>query len=295
MGSQLGIWDGMTVTALGNEIDRLGLCINETGWVLGMLMECYEKGILTKDDTDGIEMTWGNVEAVRAMMNKIARRQGIGDVLAEGAMRAAQKIGGEAPKFAIHTMSGNTPIGHDHRGIWTYLLDISVANTGCYELHIAPRARNLGLQEPFPHSAHDTAYYVSKAKWVVPFFDSLGICRFPNWEFPNLLVGLVSAATGWDFTREEAEQVGLRAINLLRAFNIRHGFTPDSEAPSPRYGSVPADGPFKAKNAALAWDDMLNISYRNMGWDRTTGKPLPETLQKLDLAFVIHELWPGKD
>ena len=294
MGTQLGIWDGMVATALSNEVDRLGMDYNETGWVLGMVMECYEKGLLTKQDTDGIEMTWGNADAVRAMMNKIARREGVGNMLAEGVMRAAQSIGGQAPEFAVHTKSGNTPIGHDHRGIWAYMLDICVANTGCYELHIGPRAQNLGLREPSLHSPTDIATYVGQAKWVAPFFDSLGICRLPNREFPELLVGILNAATGWDSTQEEAIRVGLRAVNLLRAFNIRHGFTPDLEAPSPRYGSVPVDGPFQGKNVAPVWDEMLDTYYREMGWDRPTGKPLPETLRKLDLAYVIPELWPEK-
>jgi len=82
VGTQIGIWDGITATALCNEVDRLGLDINETGWVLGMVMECYEKGLLTRADTDGLEMTWGNVEAARAMINKIAYRQGVGNMLA---------------------------------------------------------------------------------------------------------------------------------------------------------------------------------------------------------------------
>jgi len=294
MGTQLGIWDGMVATALSNEVDRLGMDYNETGWVLGMAMECYEKGLLTRQDTDGIELTWGNAAAVRAMMDRIARREGVGNMLAEGVMRAAQQIGGEAPEFGVHTMSGNTPIGHDHRGVWAYMFDISVANTGCYELHIGPRAHNLGLKEPDMESPVEIAAYVGQVKWVAPFFDSLGICRLPNREFPEILVGMISAATGWDFTREEAEQAGLRAINLLRAFNFRHGFTPDLEAPSPRYGSVPVDGPYKGKDVAPVWGEMLDAYYREMGWDRATGKARPETLRKLDLAYVVPELWPGQ-
>ena len=294
LGSQLGIWDGMTATALSNEVDRLGMDCNETGWVLGMAMECYEKGLLTKQDTDGIELTWGNAAAVRAMMDKIAHREGVGNELAEGVMRAARAIGGEALQFGIHTIAGNTPIGHDHRGVWAYMFDICVATTGCYELHIGPRAKNIGLKEAYPNSPNTTATYVAQAKWVTLFFDSLGICRLPNREFPKLLVGMVNAATGWDFSVDEAIQVGLRAINLMRCFNLRHGFTTDKDAPSPRYGSVPVDGPFKGLNVAPVWNEMLNTYYEEMGWDSATGKPLPGTLSKLDLAYIIPELWPGQ-
>ena len=103
---------------------------------------------------------------------------------------------------------------------------------------------------------------------------------------------MINAATGWDFTWEEAVQVGLRAVNLLRAFYIHHGYTPEVEAPSPRYGSALPDGPSKGIGIAPVWDEMVDIYYREMGWDRATGRPLPETLQRLDLASVIPDLWP---
>ena len=293
VGPLVGIYNGLTSTALSNEVDRLGLECNETGWVLGMVMECYEKGVLSKEDTDGLEMTWGNVDAVRAMINKISNRDGIGDILAEGAMRAAESIGGEARKFAIHTKNGTTPVGHDHRRNWAYQLDNCVSNTGSSQLHIMPRAATIGLENlssPFAHE--EVAIQTAQVTGVNPFIDSIGICHQPNRDMPELLTGMVNAATGWDFTWEEALNVGLRAVNLLRAFYIRHGYTPDLEEPSPRYGSVLPDGPHKGKGITPVLDEMLDIYYREMGWDRATGKPLPETLEKLDLAHIIPDLWP---
>jgi aldehyde:ferredoxin oxidoreductase len=121
------------------------------------------------------------------------------------------------------------------------------------------------------------------------------VCKFPNREIPHLLTGMINAATGWDFTWQEALQVGLRAVNLLRAFNIRHGHTPDMERPSSRYGSALPDGPEKGKGIGPLWDEMLDIYYQEMGWDRNTGKPLPETLKKLDLDFIIPHLWPESE
>ncbi len=295
VGTQIGIWDGITATALCNEVDRLGLDINETGWVLGMVMECYEKGLLTRADTDGLEMTWGNVEAVRAMINKIAHRQGVGNMLAEGVMRAAQSIGGEATDFAVHSQSGNTPVSHDHRTAWAYLLDMCVSNTGTSEVHLMPRTNFLGFSSPGdPYSHREIASMVAEVKGFTPFMDSLGVCRQSNRDVPELLVGMLNAGTGWDFTFEEGMQVGLRVVNLLRAFNIRRGYKPEVEAPSPRYGSIVPDGPARGKDIAPVLDEMLDIYYREMGWDRATGKPLPETLQKLDLADIIPDLWPPK-
>ena len=103
-GSQIGQTDVLMAILLNHQVDCLGMDCNESGWVIGLVMECYEKGIITEKDTDGLEMTWGNVEAVKAMLNKIANRQGVGDLLAEGTMRVAQHLGGEALKLGIYTM-----------------------------------------------------------------------------------------------------------------------------------------------------------------------------------------------
>ena len=154
MGTQIGNYNGLTATALANEVDRLGLDVNESGWVMGMAIECYEKGLITKQDTGGIELTWGNIEAVRAMLNKIARREGFGNVLAEGVMRAARRIGGEAPNFAIHGSRGGVPVGLDHRRNWIMQLDATTSDIGNSEYHLAPSAAALGLpaiSSPFAH------------------------------------------------------------------------------------------------------------------------------------------------
>ncbi|MBI4296193.1 MAG: hypothetical protein HY667_03635 [Chloroflexi bacterium] len=291
MGTQVGIFNGLTATALANEVDRLGMDMNETGWTIGMVMECYEKGILTRQDTDGIEMTWGNADAVRAMINKIARREGIGNILAEGAMRAARRFG--APDIAIHgNLRGNTPVGLDHRRSWAMLLDASVSNTGTSELHLMPQTAPLGIADPSGQWAHqEIAAVVAKVKGITPLIDCLGVCRQPNREYPAILTGMVNASTGWDVTWDEMNLVGLRAVNLLRSFYIRHGYATDVERPSPRYGSTIPDGPNQGKNVMTVLDEMLDIFYQGMGWDRATGKPLPETLRRLGLGYVIADIW----
>ncbi|MBI2854174.1 MAG: hypothetical protein HYX87_04545 [Chloroflexi bacterium] len=291
MGTQIGNYDGMAATALSNEVDRLGLEMNETGWVLGMVMEGYENGLLNRKDTDGLEMTWGNVQAARAMINKISRREGIGNILAEGVMRASQSLGRGMAELAIHSKQGNTPLSHDHRNSWSYLFDTSVSDTGTNELHVQPRASCMGLNEPTPYSPPEIASFIAKVRGVTPFIDCLGVCRQANREVPELLVGMLNAVTGWDFTWEEAMQVGLRVVNLFRAFNVRHGYKPDAEAPSPRYCSIPVDGPAKGKDITSELEKMSEVFYREMGWDRASGKPLPETLRGLDLASIVPDIW----
>jgi aldehyde:ferredoxin oxidoreductase len=101
----------------------------------------------------------------------------------------------------------------------------------------------------------------------------------------------VSATTGWDFTPEEAKMVGLRAVNLMKAFNIRVGITRELDYPSARYGSTHIDGPWKGIGIMPNWDAMLENYYSLMGWDVKSGKPLPETLRNLGLEHVIGDIW----
>jgi aldehyde:ferredoxin oxidoreductase len=101
----------------------------------------------------------------------------------------------------------------------------------------------------------------------------------------------VSAATGWDFTPAEAMDVGKRIVNLLRCFNMRHGHTADMDAPSPRYGSAPVDGPSKGISILPQWNELRRRYYEGMGWDSNSGKPLPETLKRYGIEYAIEELW----
>ncbi len=278
--------DGVIV--LSYETDNLGLENNEAGWIISWLMECYEKGILTKEDLDGVEMRWGDVEAVRAMLRKIAHREGIGDLLAEGIRIAANKIGGKALECAIFTHKGNTPRGHDHRTRWHELFDTCVSDTGTIETHLITLGMMQFVQGGDPI---EISTQTAKTRWVMPFEDSLGTCRFNTGMNGELLSKAVAAVTGWDFTVQDAKIIGFRIANLMRAFNIRHGHTPDMEKPSLRYGSTPKDGPLKGKSILSHWDEMIDNYYKLMGWDRKTGKPLPETLERFGLKDVVKDLW----
>lgn len=267
--------------------DRLGLENNESGWLMGWVMECYEQGLLQKDDVDGLDMTWGNVAAVRQLLYMIANRVGCGNFLAEGVMRASSKVGGEAAKAAIYTMKGNTPRGHDHRTRWTEMFDTCTSNTGTLETAGVPRIPELmGPGYPVEVSTHEAT---SKGRMI--FEDSLVTCRFNTRTNLPLLTEAVNAATGWDMTTEEARNVGLRSVNLMRAFNLRCGINKELDAPSERYGSTPVDGPTKGISIKPHWEEMVNNYYRLLGWDVETGKPLKETLKSLGIEYVIKDIW----
>jgi len=289
--SNIGNTDVSSAIILSYITDTLGLENNEASFTISWVMECYDKGILTKEHTDGLEMTWGNVETTKKMLEKISKREGFGNVLAEGIKLAAERIGAEAANLAVYTKKGNAPRCEDHRYRWYEMFDTCVSNTVTIEVHLAA----FGMTElTGPDRPIEISTAVAKTKGWMSFEDSLVVCRFNTHSNLTPLAKAVSAATGWDFTPEEANTAGRRIVNLLRAFNIKHGITPDLEYPSPRYGSTPIDGPCKGKSIMTYWEQMLDNYYKLMGWDRKTGKPFPVTLKRLGLDDVVKDLWGSK-
>jgi len=293
-GPQIGNTDLGAVVMLTREVDKLGMDCNEGSWVIGWAMECYEKGVFTKKDTEGLELTWGNVEAVKELLNRIARRQGnFGNLLADGVMRASQKVGGPAADWAIYAAKGSAPRSHDHRGAtrWYELFDTCLTNTSTIEATwggIHPKL--VDLEEPTDHfSPEQVSSFNAKYNGIRLFDDCVGTCRFAA-PHPKLVLECFNAVTGWQWSLQDAFTLGRRIVNLLRVFNFRHGLRVEDERPSKRYGSIPVDGPAQGKNIMEKWSWMVENYYRLMGWDPQTGKPLPETLESLGLAEIIKDL-----
>ncbi len=289
-GSQIGNTDLAAVVVLQNLTDRLGLDVNEATWTIGWLMECYEKRIVTPADLDGLDLTWGNVEAATALLHKIARREGCGGWLAEGVMRASAKLGGEAPNLGVYTLKGTSPRGHDHRARWYELLDTCLSNTSTIEASFGMPPDLPGypkLTDPFSPEQISTVNAVTGG-WR-QFEDCLGICRFCSAN-PLAVLDAVNGVTGWHLGVADALSIGQRVINQLRVFNFRHGLDPRLEAPSPRYQSAPQDGPAQGRFFGEHFDFMKRNYWQKMGWDTETGKPLPETLERLGLGDLIAEL-----
>jgi aldehyde:ferredoxin oxidoreductase len=290
-GSQIGNTDLGAVVMLQNLTDRLGLDLNESTWTVGWLMECFEKGIVGLADLDGLEMTWGNVPAVVALLHKIARREGCGEWLAEGVMRASARIGGEAPKLGVYTMKGASPRGHDHRARWYELLDTCLSNTSTIEASFGLPPDLQGypkLTDPFSPEQVSTVNAVTGG-WR-QFEDCLGICRFCS-AHPMAVLEALNGVTGWQIDVAEALTIGQRVINQLRVFNYRHGLDPKLEAPSPRYQSTPVDGPAEGRAFSEHFEWMKKNYWQKMGWDTEAGKPLPETLERLGLGELSAELY----
>lgn len=294
MGSVIGVTDPAAAIVLCNYVDRLGMDVNESGWVIGWVIECYEKGLLTSSDLDGVEPVWGDVESAKTLLTKIANRDGCGAWLAEGVKRSAERLGGAALECGVYTLKGNTPRGHDHRAIWTELLDTCTSSTGTIEVTGGSiRAQQHGLDpitDPFSWEQVARQNGVTSGRRL--FEDSLGICRFPA-EDIALIVKCVNLSTGWDLDVNAAMKIGKRIANLLRAYNFRCGITADVDFPSPRYGSRPVDGPAAGVDPGRIWLDMRSAYYKWMGWDPRTGRPLPETLEDLGLGTVVRDLYHG--
>ena len=291
-GPMIGNEDLGSVVMLTREVDRLGLDCNESSWTIGWAMECFNKGVFTEKDTDGLDLTWGNVESVKELLNRIARREGrFGDFLADGVMRASKRLGGKAADWAVYTEKGVAPRSHDHRGRWHEFFDTCLTNTSTIEsswVGVHPHLVDLPpVEDPFSHEEVSTL--LANYNGIRQFDDCLGICRLAS-PHPKLVLDCFNAVTGWDWTLEDAFTVGRRVVNLLRVFNFRHGMKVSDERPSRRYGSVPTDGPAQGKDIMTKWPWMVENYYTRMGWDSKTGKPLEETLRSLDLEDQIADL-----
>ncbi len=294
-GPLIGQTDPQAVIVLTDLNDRLGMDVNEIGWLLAMLMECYEKGIITRKDIDGIELTWGNVEAVRALLPRIAGRQGFGNILAEGTMQAAALIGKGAPEIGVYFQTGAAPRTHDHRARWEEMLDVATSATSTIDSANASTPPQLFGIEPLTNSfsPDEVARVVAGTKGRRAFEDSLAICSFTCRGSSNkLLTDCLNSVTGWDWQPEEISRFGHMLSNLLRCFDIRHGRDTSKESPSPRYASAPTYGPAEGKSASLCWEQMKARLYEGMGWNKRSGIPLPDTLRKVGLEWVIKDMYP---
>jgi aldehyde:ferredoxin oxidoreductase len=293
-GWTIGLTDRDEIAWLNTELDRACVDVNEFGWMCGWVMECQEKGYITREQL-GFELKWGDAKGARRLLEIISHRQGFGAVLAEGVKRAAEKLGGPAKDCAIYLEKGATPRGHDHRGRWDELLDTATSGTATMETGNPVHPTEVG--QPARISQFDgeaVAKYVAGLRGRRNFEDSLGICIFTTRTRLENICRALSAATGWVYTLDEAIRFGRRTAAINRAVSLRCGLTPAMERPSTRYGSTPVDGPAKGQSVMAQWDKMIEVWYRDVGYDRKTGKPLPQTLKDLGLEWLSKELWGRK-
>jgi len=278
--------------------DRYGIDTISAGATIAFTIECFENGLVTKADTDGIEMTWGNHKAIVAMTEKLAKREGFGAVLADGVKVAAEKIGKGADKYAMHIQGQELP-AHDPKHAFYYATGYRLDPTPgrhfvSSELSEAP-SHPSGLLPRFDHRSFAGR---GEARKIGSNFNHAlvcaGMCLFMYWAFPSVdpIAEFMSAVTGWSVTNDELLKTGERISNLRQAFNIREGLNPlQFKVPDRVLGRPPQkEGPL----AGITIDeDTLDREYLTaMDWDLKTAKPSKKKLLELGLEDVAKELWP---
>jgi len=271
-----------------------GLDSLSTGNIVGFAMDCYEHGILTKEDTDGLELEFGNAEAMVELVHKIGKREGIGDILAEGVKRAAEKIGKGAEKFANH-IKGLEMTGYDIRGLKTAALGYAVSFRGAdHNRHGAYGLDLKGTVDRFKVEK-GRAKLVIDLENLYTIIDSLIICKFSRgtyYEGFKDLAKYYTLVTGIEMTPEELERTGERINNLGRLFNIREGFTRKDDHLPPKIMSTPIPDDTVSKGSYITQEEldlMLDDYYATRGWTKE-GVPTLEKLKELgleDLAYIV--------
>jgi aldehyde:ferredoxin oxidoreductase len=273
--------------------DDFGIDTISTGVSIGFAFELYEKGLITNKDTDGLELKYGNHESMVALVRKIANREGIGDLLADGVMRAAAKIGKGSEVYAIHVKGLELP-AYEPRGAKTQGYNYVTSNIGAS--HCFGYAAQDIFGAPFPHPS-DRFAEVENADLVVhnqnetAFHETGIICAFAaRWGWVEPLYGkLLVAARGIDELEDEAHlrKAGERIYNLERTFNIREGLGRKDDTLPPRIRTEPlhTHGAPGEGQIVREQDEFLDSYYNLRGWSKE-GVPTAKKLKQLGLDKV---------
>ncbi|MCC6580205.1 MAG: hypothetical protein IT440_07155 [Phycisphaeraceae bacterium] len=308
MGPNLGLADVRVLLRLNNLLNQWGMDPVSLGFTLSMAMELRERDLLTPADTDGVDLRFGNAEAILEMTRRVACREGFGDVLAEGSMRVAQRLGGEAGRYAMH-VKGLEMVPFEPRSQTNLALGFAVAPIGPrYDIcehdwdfdtqvgwdHSLDLSRTVGILERIPMG------YLGRRKvrnfkalstlWSAA--DALDLCIFAI--APTRLLSLrqmtelLAAATGWETSAYEIMRWGERRFHLMRLYNNREGLTPDADRlPDRFYDQAIGTGPRKGDRLDRAqFMAMIRFYYQMMGWN-DQGQPLPATLYDHGLEWTL--------
>ena len=282
LGSDCGVGSIEAVAHASMLCDDLGLDTISTGNSIAFAMECYERGLLTAEDTDGLELKFGNADAEIEMVKKIAYRKGLGNLLAEGVRRASKKIGDGSERFAMHVKGLEIP-GYDPRGAFGMALAYATSDRGaCHQRAWTVRAEIEGKLEP-RFSTKGRARFVKETQDERAMCFSLVLCDFAPLEVKHF-VELLNKATGFNFTVEDYLKTGERIWNLTRLFNVREGITRKDDTLPPRFMEEPLpEGVTKGQVVTKEMlDEMLDEYYALRGWDKN-GVPTEEKLKELGL------------
>jgi aldehyde:ferredoxin oxidoreductase len=271
------------------------------GAMIAFAMECYEKGLISKEDTGGMELVWGNAATLPRMVMMMAEREGLGELLAEGVRRAAEMLGGGAGEFAVHVKGLEGP-AHDPRSGKALAIAYGTASRGMCHIHPVEAMAwdkgkmdfglmKYGLPDPdsvgrYDERAKGEALRLLQDGLILP--DVLGICKFFMYAGITIdhLATMLTALTGEAIDGHELLAVGERVANLQRIFNYREGLSKEDDMLPTRVQAIPIMGKYKSKPDCTVKDyqSMLADYYRARGWDPETGAPKKTKLKELRLA-----------
>jgi aldehyde:ferredoxin oxidoreductase len=262
-----------SIIYLNHICNDYGLDTISAGCTIAFAMECYENGLITQKDTGGIALNWGDHEAIVEMTKKLAKREGFGDVLADGVRVAAKKIGKGADQYAMHVGGQELPM-HDPR------LETSAYNRTCQLMYIVDATPARHTQSP--HEGF--AYQAAGLCWFGSIITTTGD------DVPQVH-DLINAVTGWSLTDSDTLRIGHRIATMRHAFNLREGFKPsDFTYPDRVLGKPPLkSGPLAG--VTIHPEKLVAEYFERLDWDLKTGKPSQRKLRELGLEFLIKDLY----
>lgn len=297
IGSQTGVGDLDTVIAADRLCDEFGVDSMSAGVTIGFAMELFERGFLSPEDTDGMDLSFGNHESVLELLQKMALREGFGDVLADGVRAAAERLGSETAFYAMHVKGLELP-GYDPRGVKAQGLSYATTFTGADHNRGHAIQEIMGIPIPFEVDRFSTARKGELTKWNQDMRTST--CDCPTmcvFVFDTALVAhalentsaLMKAVTGIDLSPDAVLQVGERINNLARVFNLRAGFTRADDTLPLRVLTEPLQAGASQGHVVGVEDfrTMLDEYYLARGWDVATGVPTREKLAELGLEGAL--------
>jgi len=280
--------------------NEFGIDTISAGAIIAFTMECYENRVLKKEDIGGIDLSWGNPDALPELVRMISLREGIGDMLAEGVKIASERLGGGSEKYAIHGKGLEAP-AHDPRSGKALGIAYGTANRGMCHIHPLEGSAydslkldwglmKYGVPDPntidrWDEKGKGKIVKILQDALILP--DILNICKFFMYSgiYIDHLAELLSAVTGWNIDGQELLKIGERVINLQRSFNMREGFRRDDDLLPERMKQKPAFGFYKNEDRCVIKDfeGILDEYYKARGWDAKTGIPTKEKLLELEL------------
>lgn len=316
-GSYCGVSDLLAISYANQLCNQYGVDTISCGATLSWAMDCYANGVLTAEEMDGIHLDYGNTDAMIAMLEKTLRREGFGDILADGSAKAADRLGKghdylltvkgqELPAHMPHVkrslglIYAVNPFGADHQSsehdpMYHPKLYEGKPEAPGYKRFLS----QIGLDKPQPPKVlnDEKVEFALKTQYNYSAMDTAGLCQFvygPSWQLygPEDMAQLLSAATGWDISVDEMQELGRRRLNLMRAYNAREGLARDADTlPKKLFKKALAGG--RSDGIVLSPEELdagLDSYFAQAGWGVTSGIPTRSTLEEVGLAWAADDL-----